>query len=250
MDPISLILMSAQMGGGMMESLDKSQKKIKSIDPQWLKQHFGAKAVTDEMMSLFNNILNSSYGQQLMTNAAEQGQQFQTDMARKAAASGFGPTGGATSGASIFSEAAAGGATNALQRDAKAGIMQGALTSAQQMVRDRMQIASQSEMERLALENAKPGKWATLGSMLTRGAGGALAAGGGGGQTAGAQTPQLPTSQFEAPRGVEPDTMNSIFQMATPGTPTTFTKRRSFPSRLGGYLQGGMSRLATSGGTQ
>jgi hypothetical protein len=169
-----MVLNAANIGGGLMQAFGK--KKARSIDPEWLKQHFGANAVNDQMVQLFNHVLSGPVGQQLMANAAQQGQQFQTDQARGAAAAGMGPTGGADSGASIFSGAAAGGATNALQRDVKSGIMNNAQSQAQQMVSDRMRIAAASKQQQMDNDFSQPSTMQSLGGMISRGANAGMAA--------------------------------------------------------------------------
>jgi len=137
MDPISI-------GLGAIGALSKlggifgGSKKKKVIDPELLKRMFGAGAVNKEMMDLFNQAINSTHGQQLMTSAAEQGQQFERDTNRAAAAAGLGPAGGATGGADIFASSAAQGATNSLQRGVQSDLMEKMLPIAQQIVQDRM----------------------------------------------------------------------------------------------------------------
>lgn len=172
MDPITATLMAANIGGGL---LGLHHNKPKTISPEWLKQHFGAGAVNDEMVQLFNHILASPVGQQMMTSAAEQGSQFQNQVARNMAAAGMGPSGGADSGASIFSGAAAGGATNALQRQGKADIMAQAMPVAQQMVSQRMALAAGSKQSALDIQNARPSGIAQFGNMLATGANAAMA---------------------------------------------------------------------------
>lgn len=143
MDPITLALAALQGGGTLMSIFGK--KKRKSIDPEWLKQKFGAGAVNDELMALFNRAINSTQGQQLMTNAAQGGQQFQTDLARGAANAGLGAAGGASTGADIFAAAGAGQAVNNLQRGMKASLMESMLPVAQQMVQGRLAAFMQGE---------------------------------------------------------------------------------------------------------
>ena len=162
MDPVSLAIQAIGVGGGLMQAFGGGGNKPKSVDPAWLKKHFGADAVNEEMITLFNQLINSPYGQQLMTSAAEQGQQYQTDMSRRAAQAGFGPAGGAESGASIFSQAASGGAGAALARDVKGGLMQTAAPLAQQMVQSRMNAAVQSQMGMAG----QPTTMQNLGGML------------------------------------------------------------------------------------
>jgi hypothetical protein len=69
MDPITLTLLGASLAGGIIKAF--SGKKV--IDPNWLKQHFGAAVVNQEMIDLFNHAISSPQGQRIMTSAAEQG---------------------------------------------------------------------------------------------------------------------------------------------------------------------------------
>lgn len=174
MDPVTLALIGASLGGGILQAT--GQKKPQGINIEWLKKNFGADAVNEEMIRLFNNVINSPYGQQLLTGAAEAGQQFETDVARQGAAAGMGPGGGAESGTSIFSNAAAGQAGSNLQRGVRSGVMQQAMQQAQQIVNARMNAAVGGEMQRLAAENATPSTMQQIGGAIARGAGAGLAA--------------------------------------------------------------------------
>jgi hypothetical protein len=137
MDPITIALI-ALSGIGKLGQI-AGQKKRQQISPEQLKQMFGAKAITDEQMELFNRAISSAQGQQLMTQAAQQGQQLETDIARRAGESGLGPAGGATSGADVFAGAAGESAAGNLQRSTRASMMEAMLPIAQQLVSDRMQ---------------------------------------------------------------------------------------------------------------
>jgi len=131
MGPVPLILAAASLAGAIFGG------KRKHIDPTWLEQNFGSHAVSDEALQLFNGILNSPYGQHIMANAAEQGQQFARDTNRQAAQAGLqGPD--ATSGAGVFATSAAQGASDSLQRGVQSDFYQMVLPIAQQNVRDRM----------------------------------------------------------------------------------------------------------------
>jgi hypothetical protein len=137
MDPITIgLIATGALGklGGILGA-----KKRKQLDPNQLRQLFGAKAVTDEQMELFNRAMGSAQGQKLMTDAAEQGQQYQTDVARRAADAGLGPSGGASGGADIFAGAASDQAVGNLQRSTRASLMEAMLPIAQNLVQDRMQ---------------------------------------------------------------------------------------------------------------
>lgn len=134
MDPVTMVLMGAAAAGGIISAVGGK----KEISPEWLKKHFGADAVNEEMITLFNNILNSPYGQQVMTDAASQGSMFENALRSRIAETGLGAGEGGSSGASIFSEAAAGGATKSAIGQARAGIFQQTIPLAQQLVNARL----------------------------------------------------------------------------------------------------------------
>jgi hypothetical protein len=132
MGPAAIVLGLASLAGGILGG------RRKQIDPEWLKQHFGPQAVSEETLALFNSLLNSPYGQRLMSTAAEQGQQFGRDVNLQAAQAGLsGPD--ASSGTGIFATSAAQGAGNSFQRDVGSQFFQMALPMAQEMVNQRMQ---------------------------------------------------------------------------------------------------------------
>ena len=126
-DPVSLALNGASILGGIFG------KKRKHIDPEYLRAHFGPQAVARDTTDLANYIMNSPYGQQLLANAAESGQNFQTDMAARAAASGLDPSSGGQAGAGDFATSAAGQAQNTFERGTKAGFYQSAMPLAADM---------------------------------------------------------------------------------------------------------------------
>jgi hypothetical protein len=71
MDPVTLTLMGASLAGGIIKIFSKKkQKEVAVIDPEWLKQHFGARAVNQETIDLFNSAIASPQGQQLMASGA------------------------------------------------------------------------------------------------------------------------------------------------------------------------------------
>lgn len=158
MNPL-LVLSGLSALGGIF-----GRRKQKYLDPTMYNQMFGAKAMSQRAHELIQHIVNSPYGQQLMQSAAEQGQGLQTGLARQAAEAGFGPAGGAASGASDFATAAAPQAVGALQRDVLSGITQQALPIAQQMVGNEADLY----MRNLAAKNAEP---TTLGRIGTAAAG-------------------------------------------------------------------------------
>jgi hypothetical protein len=162
MDPVTATLMALSAGGGIMSALGGR----KQVSPEMLRQMFGPNAVNQEVLDLFNNVINSPYGQQLLSSAAEQGQQFQRDTESAAAKAGYGGAG--TSGASIFSTAASGGAVNSLQRNVRSQTYAQMLPVAQQMVQDRMAAYLQQQQQ--------PTKMQLLGQNVGNAAGTALAA--------------------------------------------------------------------------
>lgn len=107
-------------------------KKKKYIDPEELKRRYGPQAIAGDTTALAQFILNSPYGQQLLANAAEQGQSFQNEMNSRAAASGLGPASGAQSGTSDFATSAAGQAQGSLERGVRSGIFEAAMPIAAQ----------------------------------------------------------------------------------------------------------------------
>ena len=108
-------------------------KKKKYVDPEELRQKYGPKAIAGDTQSIMNFILNSPYGQQLMSQAAESGQGLQSEMASKAANAGLSPDTGGESGASTFATSAAAQAQGGLERQTKASLWQAALPIAAQM---------------------------------------------------------------------------------------------------------------------
>lgn len=238
MDPITLALIGASIGGGILQAA--GGKKAKSISPEWLKKHFGPDAVTEEMIALFNQIINSPQGQQLMTSAAEQGAQFETDVARRSAAAGMGPAGGAESGASIFSGAAAGGATAGLQRGVRANVMQHAGTMAQQNVNARMAAAAGSEQARLAGDFSQPSTMQMLGGAISQGAAAGLAA-----TPTSAVAPRATTTPYSvnSPTGGLPASPEEGLWNAA----SSYQPRPRFWSRLASRFAGRQPQMVTHG---
>lgn len=167
MDPVTLLAALSGIGGIF------GKKKRKYMDPAMYNQLFGAKAIGTRTQELVNQIINSPYGQQLMQSAAEQGQALQTGLNKQAAMSGFGPAGGAQSGASDFAVSAAPAAAGALQRGVRSDITQSAMPIAQGMVQREGDLA----LGNMAQRNAEP----TMLGRLGQGAATALSGMGGGG---------------------------------------------------------------------
>jgi len=139
------------------------RRKQKYLDPAMYNQLYGAKAIGERTQQLVNQIINSPYGQQLMQGAAEQGQGLQTGLNKAAAMAGFGPAGGAQSGASDFGVAAAPQAVGALQRGVTSGLWQNAMPVAQGMVDREGQLA----LANLAAQNAEPTMWGRIGQAAS-----------------------------------------------------------------------------------
>jgi hypothetical protein len=164
MNPLLLLSGMSALGGIF------GRRKQKYMDPAMYNQMFGAKAIGSRTQELTNQILNSPYGQQLMQSAAEQGQGLQTGLNKEAALAGFGPGGGATSGASDFGVAAAPQAVGSLQRGVTSDIWKNAMPIAQGMVQREGDLA----LGNLAQQNAQP----TMLGRLGQGAAAALAGAG------------------------------------------------------------------------
>ena len=128
------------------------RRKQRYMDPAMYSQLFGPKAIGNRTQQLVNTITNSPYGQKLMQQAAEQGQALQTGIARSQAEAGFGPAGGAQSGASDFGVAAAPQAVGALQRGVTSNLWQNAMPVAQQEVQNEGDLA----LSNLEKQNAEP----------------------------------------------------------------------------------------------
>ena len=136
------------------------RKKQKYMDPGVYRQTFGPAAIGKRTQELVNQIVNSPYGQKLMQDAAEQGQGLQTGLNKAAAESGFGPAGGAQSGASDFGVAAAPQAVSALQRGITSGLTSSAMPIAQSMVQREGDLA----IGNMAAQNAEPTMLGRLGA--------------------------------------------------------------------------------------
>lgn len=162
------IMQGASLLGGL---IGKKQQKI---DPEYMRSHFGAGAIANEAQNMANSILSSGYGQQLMSSAATQGQQFATDMAAKAAASGLSADTGGQSGVGDFATSAAGQAQAGLERGVKSDVYASAMPVAAQTIAQQRADYEQARQE----ANAQPSMWQKIGtaagqvaSMLPTGAG-------------------------------------------------------------------------------
>jgi hypothetical protein len=153
MDPMTVLTGLSSLGGIF------GKKKKKYMDPTMYNQLFGSKAIGSRTQELVNQIINSPYGQQLMTGAAEQGQTLQTGLERSAAMNGFGPAGGAQSGASDFAVAAGPAAGASLQRGITSDLWRNAMPIAQGMVQREGDLA----LGNMAEQNAEPTMLGRLG---------------------------------------------------------------------------------------
>lgn len=116
----------------------------KAIDPETLKRLFGVNAINDETIALFNNLINSPVGQQMMTQAAQTGQSFSNDLNAKLGQAGF-AGGDAGSPIAAFTGAAGGEAAGNMQRSARAQLFSQALDAATQNVNNRAGIWAGSQ---------------------------------------------------------------------------------------------------------
>lgn len=137
MDPLTIGLGAASLGGTLLQIF--GGKKVMSPEEleRRLKAYFGPAAVNAETVEMFRHWMSSPVGQQMLTEAQQQGNRFASDVAQKSAAAGFGPEG--SSGASIFSEGAAQGAGQYLRGQVKSNAYSALAPLAAAMVRDRMQ---------------------------------------------------------------------------------------------------------------
>lgn len=157
----------------------------KTIDPNVLKKLFGPEAVTKETIELFNRMINSPQGAQMIAQANEQGSQFANALNAKLAEAGV-AGGGGTSGVGAFQQAAAASAPHSLERGVRADMFANASQLAQQNIRDRMAAYVNSALQ----TQANP----TTGQII----GGALAGAGAQSLANMALTTKAPTNQTSA----------------------------------------------------
>jgi len=235
MDPLSLVLGAASVGGGILQALGGR----KQIDPNWLKQHFGAQAISSEFVELMNTLINSPQGQKMMADAAEQGSQLQNEIIRGQAQAGLGGGEGANSGSSIFAAGAAPGATAGLQRDVQSRFAQMALPIAADTVGNRMNAVVGSIPQSTTAEK--------IGGLL--GTAGSLGLQARGAQLAGQQAPTAPVvgapqfgQQFQNPNMMMPNGV--AMNIPAPALPMRQPMRApSFASRFGRKISRFGSRL-------
>lgn len=184
--------------------------KKKYLDPQMLMQKYGPYAVSQLTQQYANHILNSPYGQQLLSSAATSGQEAQTNLAAGAAASGLDASSGGASGASDFAAATAPQIQGGLERGVRADVWKAALPLAQ----DQANRAYDLEVANNAEQNAN-NPWAKIGQAASGAA--AMFPG---------QTPAA------APAGAvaaSPGTGLSAVDGFGPYSPDMFTPRRRAP---------------------
>lgn len=142
--------------------------KKRYIDPEELRQKYGPAAIARDTQSLSNYILNSPYGQQLLSQAAQSGQQMQTDVAARSAEAGLSPDTGGASGSSVFAAAAAPQAQASLERGVKANVWQAALPIAAGQNNDYANLELQNNAER----NAEPSTFQKIAAAAGQAGGG------------------------------------------------------------------------------
>lgn len=139
-------------------------KKKKKIDINWLSQHMGPAALAARTQEIANNLLNSAYGQKLLTSAAEQGSRFASDMAGRAAAAGLSPDTGGQSPVADFTTSAAEGAGAGFRRDVESGIYQQAAPIAQ----EQLNTEYEAYLKNLDLENSQPSLMSRIGNVASQ----------------------------------------------------------------------------------
>jgi hypothetical protein len=135
-------------------------KKHQYVDPEKLREKYGAAAIARDAMKHYNAILASPYGRQLMASAAASGQEMQTDLAANTARAGLGPGTGADSGSSVFAASAGPQIQASLERRERGNIWQQALPIA---AAENQRLA-ELEISNNAERNAQPNAWQRLGS--------------------------------------------------------------------------------------
>lgn len=138
-------------------------KKKKKIDINWLSQHLGPAALAKRTQEIANNLLNSAYGQKLMTSAAEQGSLFANEMNARAARAGLSPDTGGQSAASDFTTAAGEGAGASFKRDVQSNMYQEAAPMAQEQLNREYE----AYLQNLEQENAQQSTWEKVASVAS-----------------------------------------------------------------------------------
>lgn len=111
-----------------------------ALDPEYLKQKFGAQALGPEYQQTLNTLMNSPHVREAMTQAAQAGSQFTNDLNAKTSAA----QGDSSSGVGSFTQAAANAAPGAFQREVQSQTSKQAMDIAQQNLQNRMGAYTQS----------------------------------------------------------------------------------------------------------
>ncbi len=144
---IPYILQGASLLGGLF-----GHKKKKYLSPEYMRQKYGPQAISRDAQQYYNTILSSAYGRQLMASAATQGQEMQTDLNSRIAATGQGPTGGGDSASSDFAAASGPQIQRGLEGQVQGNVWQQALPLAV----DQNQRLAELEMQNTQEQNADP----------------------------------------------------------------------------------------------
>jgi len=145
--------------------------KNKTLDPEVLKRLFGAEAINEETMKLFNTIIGSPYGQNLLREASLRGGQISQGISQRLAAAGL-AGGGAETGVGSFAATAGQSAGDLLTSQARSGVFGQAMDAASQIVRDRMAAYTNSQLQ----QQGQPSTLQQIGGALSGAAGIGLAA--------------------------------------------------------------------------
>jgi hypothetical protein len=189
-------------------------KKKKKIDMNWLEKHMGPAALAKRTQDIANNLLNSQYGQKLITSASEQGSLFANEMNARAAQAGLSPDTGGQSAASDFTTAAGEGAGASFKRDVESNMYQQAAPMAQEQLNREYE----AYLKNLDQENGQQSTWEKVASVASP-----LAAsffdGRNADTTPGPKTADSTVPQALASRSMAAPTGASQFQMQQPLAP-------------------------------
>lgn len=233
MDPVTAVLSAAALAGAIIGG------KRKHIDPEWLKAHYGANAISTEAQALFARVINSPVGQSIMNSASEAGQQFGRSTQAQAAAAGMTPASGAATGTGIFATGAGEGAANALQTQARGNIYQSVLPIAEDLVAARRDAYLQD-----FYNNGAPSDSARTWSQVGNAAGVALAAGQAAKATPGASTASA--TNIGAPGAKIPGGMQPALGAPMVGGPAAGFRPLTLEPRPG-FLQKGRRLMSGTG---
>jgi hypothetical protein len=142
-------------------------KKRKYMDPEILRQKYGPNAIADDTQRMVEHIMNSPYGQQILSQATQSGNEVAQKLEQNGVASGMNPTGGAGGGASSFASATAPQIANGQVQQAKAGLWQAAMPAMAGMNQNLANVAVAGQN----FDNSQPNTWekiaAGAGSMAS-----------------------------------------------------------------------------------